>query len=119
MGLLDGKAALITGAGNGIGRATALLFAKEGAKVVVNDLGGARDGSGANASAAETVAGEIRDAGGNAVANHDDVSSPDGAKAAVAACVSEFGGIDVLINNAGILRDKTLLKMDLEQWNSV
>lgn len=119
MGLLDGKAALITGAGNGIGRATALLFAKEGAKVVVNDLGGARDGSGENASAAETVAEEIRAAGGSAIANHDDVSRESGAKAAVAACVSGFGSVDVLINNAGILRDKTLLKMDLEQWNAV
>jgi NAD(P)-dependent dehydrogenase (short-subunit alcohol dehydrogenase family) len=119
MGLLDGKAALVTGAGNGIGRATALLFAKEGAKVVVNDLGGARDGSGADASAAELVAEEIRQAGGQASANHDDVSRENGAKAAVAACVNEFGGIDVLVNNAGILRDKTLLKMDLEQWNAV
>ena len=119
MGLLDGKAALITGAGNGIGRATALLFAKEGARLVVNDLGGERDGSGASASAAEAVADEIRNAGGSAIANHDDVSLESGAKAAVAACVGEFGAIDVLINNAGILRDKTLLKMDLEQWNAV
>jgi NAD(P)-dependent dehydrogenase (short-subunit alcohol dehydrogenase family) len=119
MGILDGKAALITGAGNGIGRATALLFAKEGAKVVVNDLGGTRDGSGANASAADTVVAEIRSAGGTAVANHDDVAQESGAKAAVEGCVREFGTIDVLINNAGILRDKTLLKMDLAQWNAV
>jgi NAD(P)-dependent dehydrogenase (short-subunit alcohol dehydrogenase family) len=119
MGILDGKAALITGAGNGIGRATALLFAKEGAKVVVNDLGGARDGSGANASAADEVVAEIRAAGGSAIANHDDISQENGAKAVVDVCVREFGAIDVLINNAGILRDKTLLKMDFAQWNAV
>jgi NAD(P)-dependent dehydrogenase (short-subunit alcohol dehydrogenase family) len=119
MGLLDGKSAVITGAGNGIGRATALLFAREGAKVVVNDLGGSRAGEGGAASAADAVVAEIRAAGGTAVASYDSVSTADGARAIVGAAVREFGRIDVLINNAGILRDKTLLKMELSQWDAV
>jgi NAD(P)-dependent dehydrogenase (short-subunit alcohol dehydrogenase family) len=119
MGLLDGKSAVITGAGNGIGRATALLFAREGAKVVVNDLGGTRDGSGANQSAAAAVADEIRAAGGTAVPNYENIATADGARAVVAAALREFGRIDVLVNNAGILRDKTLLKMELAQWQAV
>jgi NAD(P)-dependent dehydrogenase (short-subunit alcohol dehydrogenase family) len=119
MGLLDGKSAVITGAGNGIGRATALLFAREGAKVVVNDLGGTRDGSGGNQAAAMTVADEIRTAGGTAVPNYENIATPEGARAVVGTALREFGRIDVLVNNAGILRDKTLLKMDLEQWQVV
>jgi len=119
MGLLDGKSAVITGAGNGIGRATALLFAREGAKVIVNDLGGARDGSGSNQAAALSVAEEIRAAGGTAVPNYENIATPEGARAVVAAAVQEFGRIDVLVNNAGILRDKTLLKMELAQWQVV
>jgi NAD(P)-dependent dehydrogenase (short-subunit alcohol dehydrogenase family) len=112
MGLLDGKVAAITGAGGGIGRAHALLFAAEGAKVVVNDLGGARDGTGHGTSMAETVCAEIRAAGGHAVPSFDDVSERAGAEHIVATAVEAFGKLDILVNNAGILRDKTLLKME-------
>jgi NAD(P)-dependent dehydrogenase (short-subunit alcohol dehydrogenase family) len=120
MGLLEGKVAIVTGAGNGIGRAHALLFAKEGAKVVVNDVGGARDGSGAGeGSPADAVVREIEQAGGTAVASHDTVSTAAGAQAIVKRGVDAFGRVDVLVNNAGILRDKTLLKMDEEMWDAV
>ena len=119
MGLLEGKTAVITGAGNGIGRATALLFAREGANVVVNDVGGARDGSGNDASAADRVVEAIRAAGGSAAASYDSVATEQGAEAIIQAAFDHFGQLDVLINNAGILRDKTLLKMDLEMWNAV
>jgi len=119
MGLLDAKVAIVTGAGGGIGRATALAFAREGASVVVNDLGGARDGTGSDTSAAEGVAAEIRAAGGKALANDDSVATLEGARRIIQAAVSEFGRLDVLLNNAGILRDKTLLKMDEEMWDAV
>jgi NAD(P)-dependent dehydrogenase (short-subunit alcohol dehydrogenase family) len=119
MGLLDGKSAVITGAGNGIGRATALLFAREGARVVVNDLGGSRAGEGGTQNAADAVVEEIRAGGGSAVASYDSVSTPEGARAVVDAAVRAHGRIDILINNAGILRDKTLLKMELAQWDAV
>jgi len=119
MGLLDGKVTVVTGAGNGIGRASALLFAREGAQVLVNDLGSARDGSGAAASAADAVVAEIRAAGGSAEANHDSVSSQEGAEAIIGKALSAFGRVDVLLNNAGILRDKTLLKMSREDWQTV
>jgi NAD(P)-dependent dehydrogenase (short-subunit alcohol dehydrogenase family) len=119
MGLLDGKVTVITGAGNGIGRASALLFAREGALVVVNDLGSARDGSGATTSAADAVVAEIRAAGGQAEANHDSVSSKEGAEAIIDQAFGAFGRVDVLVNNAGILRDKTLLKMSREDWQAV
>ncbi len=119
MGLLDGKVTVVTGAGNGIGRATALLFAREGAQVLVNDLGGARDGSGSAPSAADAVVAEIREAGGKAEANYDNVATKEGAEAIVARAISSFGRIDVLLNNAGILRDKTLLKMSLAEWQAV
>jgi NAD(P)-dependent dehydrogenase (short-subunit alcohol dehydrogenase family) len=119
MGLLDGKVTVVTGAGNGIGRASALLFAREGARVLVNDLGGARDGSGAAASAADAVVAEIRAAGGSAEANYDSVSSKEGADAIIGQALSAFGRVDVLLNNAGILRDKTLLKMSREEWQAV
>ena len=119
MGLLDGKVTVITGAGNGIGRASALLFAREGAHVLVNDLGSARDGSGAATSAADAVVAEIRAAGGTAEANHDSVSSKEGADAIIGQALAKFGRVDVLLNNAGILRDKTLLKMSREEWQTV
>jgi NAD(P)-dependent dehydrogenase (short-subunit alcohol dehydrogenase family) len=119
MGLLDGKVAIITGAGAGIGRAHALLFAREGAKVVVNDLGGARDGTGNDTSAAETVAKEIRAAGGEAIASGDTVATAAGAEGIVKSAVAAFGRVDVLVNNAGILRDKSFLKMDEAMWDAV
>jgi NAD(P)-dependent dehydrogenase (short-subunit alcohol dehydrogenase family) len=119
MGLLDGKVTVVTGAGNGIGRASALLFAREGAQVLVNDLGSARDGSGAAAASADAVVAEIRAAGGHAEASYDSVCSSDGAEAIIAKALSVYGRIDVLVNNAGILRDKTLLKMSSEEWQAV
>ncbi|MCW2548867.1 MAG: short-chain dehydrogenase/reductase [Mycobacterium sp.] len=118
-GLLDGRVAIITGAGNGIGRAHALLFAEEGAKVVVNDLGGARDGTGSSAGPAQNVVDEIIAAGGTAVANIDDVSSWDGAERLVEQAIDTFGGLDVLVNNAGILRDRMLVNMSIEEWDAV
>jgi NAD(P)-dependent dehydrogenase (short-subunit alcohol dehydrogenase family) len=119
MGLLDGKVAIVTGAGGGIGRAEALLLAKEGAKVVVNDLGGARDGSGSSDAMASKVAEEIKAAGGEAVPSFDSVASVEGAQKIVATAVSAFGRLDILVNNAGILRDKSLLKMDEAMWDVV
>mgnify|MGYP000892104088 CR=1 FL=1 len=119
MGLLDGKVAIVTGAGGGIGRAEALLFAREGAKVVVNDVGVLRDGSGAGTETARAVADEIAAAGGEAIASTDPVHTAEGAQAIVRAAVERFGRVDVLVNNAGILRDKTLLKMDLDAWRAV
>ena len=119
MGALEGRVAVITGAGRGIGREHALLFAQEGAKVVVNDLGGANDGTGQDATAAEQVAGEIVAAGGEAVANHDDVSDWNGAAGLVAQAVAAFGQLDVLVNNAGILRDAFIASMTEEQWDGV
>ncbi len=119
MGLLDGKVALVTGSGRGIGRAEALALAKEGAKVVVNDLGGARDGTGASASTADQVVAEIKAAGGQAIANHDSVSTKAGAEGMVKTAFDAFGRLDIVLNNAGILRDKTLVKMDEEMWDAV
>ncbi len=113
MKLLDGKVAAITGAGGGIGRAHALLFAREGARVVVNDLGGARDGSGgASQTPAQRVVDEIQAAGGEAIASYDDVSERTGADHVVKTAVEHFGQLDILVNNAGILRDKSFLKME-------
>jgi len=119
MGLLDGKVAIITGAGGGIGRAHALLFAREGAKLVVNDVGGARDGSGEDAGAAAVVADEIVRAGGQAVAHAESIAEAAGAQSLVRAAVEAFGRADILVNNAGILRDKTFLKTDEAMWDSV
>jgi len=111
-----GRVVVITGAGNGIGRAHALAFAAQGAKVVVNDLGGARDGTalsgnGASAGPAQAVADEIAAAGGEAVANTDDISSWAGAQRLIAAAIETFGGLDVVVNNAGILRDRMIVTM--------
>jgi NAD(P)-dependent dehydrogenase (short-subunit alcohol dehydrogenase family) len=119
MGTLDGRVAVITGGGRGIGREHALLFAREGARVVVNDLGGASDGSGGDRTAAEQVVDEIRAAGGEAVANGSDVADWAGAEQMIAQAVEAFGSLDVLVNNAGILRDKVLIQMSEQDWDSV
>ncbi len=119
MGLLDGKIAAITGAGRGIGRGEALLFAAEGAKVVVNDLGGEWDGSGADQRAASQVVEEIRAAGGEAVAHFDDISEEDGAASLIGTAVEAFGSLDAVVNNAGILRDRMVFNMSTEDWDSV
>lgn len=119
MGMLDGKVAIVTGAGGGIGRAHALLLAQEGAAVVVNDLGGARDGTGASTSMADTVVDEIKAAGGRAVANYGSVTDKAAAQNMVDTAVSEFGGADILIANAGILRDKSFKNMDDAMWEVV
>ena len=107
----DGRVAVVTGAGGGLGRSHALLLASRGAKVVVNDLGGSRDGSGASASMADAVVDEIRAGGGEAVANHDSVATWEGGEAIVAAALEAFGRIDVVVNNAGILRDVSFAKL--------
>jgi NAD(P)-dependent dehydrogenase (short-subunit alcohol dehydrogenase family) len=119
MKTLQDRVAIITGAGRGIGREHALLFAAEGAKVVVNDLGGNPDGTGADASAAQQVVDEIRAAGGEAVANHDDVADWEGAKRLVESAIDAFGGLHVLVNNAGILRDRMLVNMTEDEWDAV
>src|SRR3984957_2111206 len=119
MGALDGRVAIITGAGRGIGREHALLFAAEGAKVVVNDLGGGLDGTALEASPAEEVVAELRAMGAEAIANHDDVATWDGAASLVNSALEAFGDLHVLVNNAGILRDRVLVNMSEEDWDSV
>jgi NAD(P)-dependent dehydrogenase (short-subunit alcohol dehydrogenase family) len=119
MSALADRIAIVTGAGRGIGREHALLFAAEGAKVVVNDLGGQRDGTGADSSAAQLVVDEIRAAGGEAVANYDDVATWDGAERLIDQAVSTYGDLHVLVNNAGILRDRMLVNMAEEEWDAV
>jgi NAD(P)-dependent dehydrogenase (short-subunit alcohol dehydrogenase family) len=116
---LDGRVAIITGAGRGIGREHALLFAAEGAKVVVNDLGGSPEGTGSDATPAEEVVAEIVAAGGEAIANHDDITDFDAAKRLVDTAVDTFGDLHVLVNNAGILRDRMLTNMTEEEWDAV
>ena len=116
---LKGKVAIVTGAGGGIGRGHALALASEGAKLVVNDLGGAVDGSGSSSSAASKVAEEIKAAGGEAVANHDSVTSVEGGENIIKTAVDAFGKLDILVNNAGILRDRMVFNMSPEEWDSV
>jgi len=119
MGLLEGKVVLITGAGGGIGRAHALACARQGARVVVNDLGGSRDGTGAGHRMADEVVTEIEALGQEAVANHDSVTDPEGCARMVQAALDRWGHLDVVVNNAGILRDKTFAKMTDEEWRLV
>ena len=119
MGLLDGKVAIVTGAGGGLGREHALLLAQEGAAIVVNDLGGARDGTGAGSAMADQVVDEIKAAGGEAVANYESVTSVEGGEKILKTALDAFDQVDILINNAGILRDKTLSKMEEAEWDSV
>jgi NAD(P)-dependent dehydrogenase (short-subunit alcohol dehydrogenase family) len=115
----EGRAVVVTGAGGGIGRAYALVLAQHGARVVVNDLGGDVHGDGAGNSMADSVVEEIRSSGGEAIANYDSVSTPEGGDGIVAACLEAFGAIDGLIHNAGILRDKSLANMDAVSLESV
>ena len=116
---LEGRVAIVTGAGRGIGRSTAILLAKEGAAVVVNDLGGQVDGSGADTGPAQSVVDEIKAAGGNAVANTDSVAGYDSAENIVRTALNEFGRLDVLVNVAGNLRDRMIFNMTEEEWDSV
>ncbi len=119
MGACEGRVVIVTGAGRGLGRAHAIAFAAEGAKVVVNDLGVGRDGSAGTSEAAEAVVAEIKDAGGTAVANAADVADWDQAGQMVNQAVDEFGGLDTLVLNAGFLRDRMLAGMSEEEWDSV
>jgi NAD(P)-dependent dehydrogenase (short-subunit alcohol dehydrogenase family) len=116
---MDGKVVVVTGAGNGIGRATALLLGSQGAKVVVNDLGSSSSGEGADAGPAQKVVDEIRAAGGTAAANTDSVATPEGANGIIQTAIDQFGRIDGVVNNAGILRDRIFHKMNREEWQAV
>ncbi|WP_326536069.1 SDR family oxidoreductase [Pseudorhodoferax sp.] len=117
--LCKDRVVVITGAGRGLGREYALEFARQGAKVVVNDLGAQPDGSGSASGPAHEVVAEIQALGGQAVANTDDVSDFEGARRLVQTAIDRFGGLDVLVNNAGILRDRTLVNMDIDEWDAV
>ena len=121
MGSLDGRVAIITGAGRGLGRAHALLFAREGARVVVNDTGGGGDGTsdGSTEQPAEEVVAEIRAGGGEAIAEISDVADWDGAEQLVRTAIDAFGGVDILVNNAGILRDRLVVNMTEQEWDDV
>ena len=119
MGILDGKVAIVTGAGRGIGRGEALLLAAEGARVVVNDVGGEWDGSGQDPRPASEVVEEIAAAGGEAVGNYEDISEPEGARGALKLALDTWGQIDCLVNNAGILRDRMTFNMSAEEWDAV
>lgn len=119
MGLLDGKVAIVTGSGGGIGRQHALALAKEGAAIVVNDLGGARDGSGAGHSMADAVVEEIKAAGGEAVANYDSVTTVEGGQSILKSALDSFEKADILVNNAGILRDKSFANTTEDLWDIV
>jgi len=119
MKLCEGRVAIVTGAGRGLGREHALMLAAEGAKVVVNDIGASADGTGRDASLASSVVAAIRDAGGAAAVNGDDIADWNGAKHLIDHAVSEFGRLDVLVNNAGILRDRMLVNMTEAEWDAV
>ena len=119
MGALDGRVVIVTGAGRGIGREHALLLASEGAKLVVNDLGGSIDGTGADAGPAEETAQEIRDMGGEAVSHNDSVTDWEGSQRMINAAVEAFGDLHVLVNNAGILRDRVVVNMTEGEWDAV
>ncbi len=115
----DGRVAIVTGAGGGLGKTYALMLASRGASLVVNDLGGASDGTGGGTSMADEVVKEISEAGGKAVANYDSVSTPEGGEAICKAAVDSFGKVDIVINNAGILRDKTFAKLEPSDLEAV
>ncbi len=119
MGALDGRVAIITGAGRGLGREHALLFAREGARVVVNDLGGANDGTGTDLTPAQQVVEEIKVLGGEAIVNGDDIADWQGAQRLINAAIETFGDLDILVNNAGILRDRVLVNMIEAEWDDV
>ncbi|MHA1886277.1 MAG: SDR family NAD(P)-dependent oxidoreductase, partial [Promethearchaeota archaeon] len=119
MGMLDGKVAIITGAGRGLGREEALLFAKEGCNLVLNDLGGSFDGSGAETKVADQIAEECKKLGVKAVGNYDSVTDFDKTKAMIEQAVSEFGKVDIIVNNAGILRDRMLFNMTEAEFDDV
>src|SRR5581483_4684799 len=118
-GICDGRVVVITGAGRGIGRCHALEFARQGAKVVVNDLGSEMDGTGSSTGPAGEVVDEIRAMGGEAIANGDDISDDAGAAKLIQSAIDTFGKLDVLVNNAGILRDKMLVNMTVDEWDAV
>ena len=118
MGICDGRVVVITGAGRGLGRSHALAFARAGAKVVVNDLGGAPDGTGASVGPADEVVAEIRAMGGEAIANADDVADFDAAAALIKSAIDTFGGLDVVVNNAGILRDRMFVNIVPDEWDA-
>jgi len=119
MGMLDGKVAIVTGAGNGVGRGEAIMLADHGAQVVVNDLGGSVSGEGSDKRAADEVVEVITKRGGEAVANYDSVADFEGAKNIIGSAIDAFGRLDVLVNNAGILRDKMMFSMSPEDFDSV
>jgi NAD(P)-dependent dehydrogenase (short-subunit alcohol dehydrogenase family) len=119
MGSLDGRVAIITGAGRGIGREHALLFAREGARVVVNDLGGTNDGTGTDMTPAQQVVEEIEALGGEAIVNGDNVADWQGAQRMINMAIEHFGDLDILVNNAGILRDRVIVNMTEEEWDAV
>ena len=116
---LKDKVAVVTGSGRGIGRGIAILMAQEGAKVVVNDLGGGPDGTGGDQAPSDDVVAEIKAKGGEAVANYDSVASPEGGENIIKTAIDSFGRLDILVNNAGILRDRMGFNMSDEEWDGV
>ena len=116
---LKGKVAVVTGAGRGIGRGHAILLASEGAKVVVNDLGGAADGSGASQGPSDEVVEEIKKAGGEAIASYESVATAEGGEKIIKAAIDTFGRLDIVVNNAGVLRDRMVFNMTEEEWDTV